>query len=595
VEIYTGATGGTSALTTNNTANLEVQNVSLYGVGPLINNNATTGGIKVNNSFLGVKAAATTATSDINPNDFSQVNPMPTTNSFFNKTCIEAGQNAQINNNFIRCWAGINIESATTNAVNIAVNNNDFSVANSGVSMNKYGSSSNAYAAGNIIINDNVIHLQSIADNGSPRLSKDGIHFESKNNPTGTGVVDVYNNTIQGINVSNDNGIYVRGNTASGSTNNIVRQIRSNTFKDLQAGILVSNSGGTDGVKISTNTFTGQIGIPIDLSAQVVIDGPTANDGLVTGYGVTEVGNRGYDYPYITEAKILGSNLTLKGCAFPGSQIEFYKSGATLAPLTSILIEGSAADTDAGINQTCSQSVTGTPYNVFNFVIPVGSISVNDQIRAIATNPTSAGPYSSLGSNSTSEFGNTAVVTNVPTGSISCQNIYFFQVLGPIATINEYVPGVTINPNPLAYNNVIGPTFRNAAGLTPLANKIFYNRVDNTVGWYDTSNNAINTIPTSPTFVSARGATDSIGDYWTINSTNTTLYRFSTGTSPALASTQTITYTTSTVPSDGGGDIAITQNGKIYFISNSNQLFIINKTNAQASYLGVITGVTAGF
>lgn len=597
IEIYTQTGVGSSTLKTNNRANLQIKNVSLYGVGALVDNSSATNGVlTVDSTLLGIQATAVSATGTTDTNDFSNLSPIPTGSAFLNQTCINSGLKAQISSNLIRCWNGVRFESLTNNPTAINITNNDFSVANSGIAFNKYSSASNSYAGGIVTITGNNIQLQSIVDNGSPRLSKDGIHFESKSNPSATGPVIIQNNKIQGINIVADNGIYINGNTANGSTN-ITRLIQQNTFNSLQAGIMVTNNSGTDGVKMLSNIFQGSLSIPVDLVSNGVVDGVTPNDGLLTGYTAGTPGNQGYDFPFLTTTTILGSTITLKGCVLPGSQIEFYQSvSGVLSPLFgSIFTEGTPADTDTSTNATCGQSVAGTPYNNFSFNIPLGITPIGVSLRALATNPATGGPNSAIGPNSTSEFGNTTTLVNT-TPALSCQRIYLFDgnttIPANVGLMYEYNPGVTVNGASLPVALDLGTDFKNAAGIMPDLSKIFYNATTNAAKYYNISAGTVNGIPSSPSYVSARGAVDLAQKYWSINSTGS-LFGFTTGTIPALNSITPITYSTATVASDGGGDIAISSSNRAFFVTNSNQFFAINLSTAVASYLGQVTGIAS--
>ena len=217
-------------------------------------------------------------------------------------------------------------------------------------------------------------------------------------------VVTISDNTIiengQDVSVANDgeNG----GIRVYGQNNKIIHNIIT---ANTTAGIVITKDGG--GNKITQNAIyqNGGISIDLDMSSSKNGDGITANDGSID----TSAPNDGMDFPIITSANLIGSNLYLKG---------YIGSGTNQSIFANAVIEVYKVDDDGDANGegrwylgSCNADANAN----IDCLIVSSSIKSGDYITATATDT----------NNNTSEFGpNINVTDSVP---FTCdQNAYVF-------------------------------------------------------------------------------------------------------------------------------------------------------------------------
>jgi hypothetical protein len=181
-------------------------------------------------------------------------------------------------------------------------------------------------------------------------------------------------------------------------------------------GLLVMNANGTT---ITQNSFNSNGGLSIDLDPRSIDP-----NGLGTPQGVTlndngdaDAGPNGLrNYPVITSATLIGTELSLGGYARPGSAIELYVAQADPSGFgegltyLGVLTEGSAADLDATTGTYGPANINGLAQgtdntNKFSFRITApGGVAIGTSLTGTSTI-----------SGETSEFGGDVVVTGGPT------------------------------------------------------------------------------------------------------------------------------------------------------------------------------------
>lgn len=201
----------------------------------------------------------------------------------------------------------------------------------------------------------------------------------------------------------------------AGSSGNIVSQNR--IYSNTQSGIEVDDGDGTD---TNTNTITQnsiygntRIGIDLLLNAQNGTPASpyyTQNDNVDGDAG----GNTLLNFPQITSATALGSNMTVAGIAPAGATVEIFISDGDATGFGEgqtylvTYVEGSVNDTASGTSAntvTCGTGAVSVTMNNFSFTFPKpGSVSNGTLITSTATL-----------TNNTSEFScNATVVDNSP-------------------------------------------------------------------------------------------------------------------------------------------------------------------------------------
>jgi parallel beta-helix repeat protein len=231
--------------------------------------------------------------------------------------------------------------------------------------------------------------------------------------------ITITNNTVR------NNG-YASGGSGAASTEpmglvaydyagtNVV--ISRNVIRDnAGAGVLIMSGSGTT---ISQNSFSGNVGLSIDLDPRSIepnglgaLQGVTINDN-----GDTDTGPNGLrNFPVMVSATLVGTELSLAGFARPNSAIELYVAqadptgfGEGLTYLGT-LTEGSPADLDANSALYGPANINGLAQgtdntNRFSFRISVpAGVAIGTRLTSTAT----------LGGE-TSEFGGNVLVTSGP-------------------------------------------------------------------------------------------------------------------------------------------------------------------------------------
>jgi parallel beta-helix repeat protein len=244
--------------------------------------------------------------------------------------------------------------------------------------------------------------------------------------PNSLGSNTVVNNTITGNGVGTDVTTETAGVRVWAAGNVVDRNIINANYGP---GVMVTSAAAANTITRNSifdngtitnkggGAATGQIGIDL-LTASDDVKLGTAPFVTINDDGDVDAGgNELLNFPVITSANIVGSNLVLTGFARPGSVMEIFISdgdpknfgeGKTyLATLT----EGSGADTDSGTG-TYNNPVNGLNQgtdttNKFSFTIPApGGVSAGTKLTATATL-----------ANATSEF--SGVVTVAVTSAIS--------------------------------------------------------------------------------------------------------------------------------------------------------------------------------
>jgi uncharacterized repeat protein (TIGR01451 family) len=241
----------------------------------------------------------------------------------------------------------------------------------------------------------------------------------------------------------------------------IVYLQRNNTNRGVQLDVIskniITNSAaagivvgyGQQNVTISQNQISGNAGLGIDLIATSTFivnsgngygngDGVTVNDGNNPATAAAALPNRGVDFPVITSATVVGTNLVVKGYARPGAKIELF--GNTAADPSGFgegqtylgtVTEGGAiggannnlaADTDTrtglsysgtinGLNQGADASANGFIFTIPLNSLPGGVLASGSVLSSTATL-----------NNSTSEFSGTVKISADVTTTIAGPN-----------------------------------------------------------------------------------------------------------------------------------------------------------------------------
>jgi len=241
-------------------------------------------------------------------------------------------------------------------------------------------------------------------------------------------------------------------------------------------GLLVMNANGTT---ITQNSFNSNGGISIDLDPRSIDP-----NGLGTPQGVTindngdaDAGPNGLrNYPVITSATLIGTELSLGGYARPGSAIELYVAQADPSGFgeglnyLGVLTEGSVADLDATTGTYGPANVNGLAQgtdttNKFSFRITApGGVAIGTTLTGTATI-----------SNETSEFSGNVVVTGGPTLLVAKT---VAPTSDPIngATNPKSIPGSVQLYNLRVTNQGSGPVDNNAVVVVdpvPVNTKLF--------------------------------------------------------------------------------------------------------------------------
>lgn len=220
-----------------------------------------------------------------------------------------------------------------------------------------------------------------------------------------TGGNAVENNTVTGNGIGPGAAAETPGVRVYGTGNTVSRNVVNANFG---AGVLVT-SGATSNVITRNSIYangtvtnksgagpSGQIGIDLLNAAnnQLVGTSPfvTTNDS-----GDGDAGGNGLlNFPVFTSAQVISGNLTLKGYAQPGADMEIFVAAADPSGFgegqtyVMTLTEGSAADTDAGTG-TYTSPVNGLTVgtdttNRFTFTLAVPSgVAVGTVLTATAT------------------------------------------------------------------------------------------------------------------------------------------------------------------------------------------------------------------
>jgi uncharacterized repeat protein (TIGR01451 family) len=234
-----------------------------------------------------------------------------------------------------------------------------------------------------------------------------------------------------------------RNNTNRGSQLDVIsKNVITNS---AAAGIVVGY--GQQNVTISQNQISGNAGLGIDLIATSTFivgsgngygngDGVTVNDGNNPATAAAALPNRGVDFPVITSATVVGSNLVVKGYARPGAKIELFGNSAAdptgfgegqtyLGTVTEGGAAGGgnlAADTDTrtglsysgtinGLNQGADASANGFIFTIPLSSLPGGVLASGSILSSTATL-----------NNSTSEFSGTVKISTDVTTTIAGPN-----------------------------------------------------------------------------------------------------------------------------------------------------------------------------
>ncbi|MFC6225711.1 right-handed parallel beta-helix repeat-containing protein [Hymenobacter artigasi] len=349
-----------------------------------------------------------------------------------------------------------------TNADNVRLTGGTSGVV---VSNNLIGYSNSKGIAINNTVSNATVSGNEIRSNGLSSANYDGVDIQGSSNTisnnllTGTSGqgVDSYrsagSNTITG-NTITDNGrgtatvapSETPGVRIYGANNTISQNIISDNYGagimlegTTNAGVVVAASA----TKISQNSIfnngtvlarngaaaTGQVGIDLEATGDNELAGTapfqTLNSATATG------ANGLVNYPILTSATLVGTNLVLKGYAKAGASIELFLAQAnTLAAPSATtgnnfgqgrtylttLLEGSAADTDARIGLSYSGPINGfdqgSDTNASGFIF---TIALNAAQQALVVSGVKLTATSTLG-NATSEFsGNISLSADVTT------------------------------------------------------------------------------------------------------------------------------------------------------------------------------------
>jgi hypothetical protein len=234
---------------------------------------------------------------------------------------------------------------------------------------------------------------------------------------------NLYSNVLVSNNTVRNNG-FTSGTTPSTEPIGLVAYNFTGSNVVMSRNVVTGNAGpglivlNANGVIASQNAFSGNGGLAIDLD-------PNTRDpnGLVAGQGVTlndagdtDSGPNGLlNFPVITSAVLAGGELSLAGFARPGSAMELYIAAPDPTGFgeglgyTVTLLEGSAADFDAGTGSYGPGPINGLPQGsdttarfAFRLPVPPGVV-VGTTLTATAT---LAGQ--------TSEFSGNVIVTGGP-------------------------------------------------------------------------------------------------------------------------------------------------------------------------------------
>ena len=212
-----------------------------------------------------------------------------------------------------------------------------------------------------------------------------------------------------------------------GSTSNIFSQ---NTFS--ANGLNTTNTG-------AAYTAPAGRGLAIDLTATTDKNTGANGDGVtINDSGDGDTGGNGLlNFPVITSATVVGTNLVVQGFTLPGAVLEFYNPGATADPsgfgegqaYLSTFTEGSGADTNGTTGSYGPAAINGLSQgtdntNRFTFTIPIagsfGGYAAGALLSATAT----------LGGN-TSEFAGNVMVNAAPIAQ-NVTNAVLDNTSGPV-------------------------------------------------------------------------------------------------------------------------------------------------------------------
>ncbi|OGX88006.1 hypothetical protein BEN48_10600 [Hymenobacter glacialis] len=205
--------------------------------------------------------------------------------------------------------------------------------------------------------------------------------------------------------------------------------------------VLSQNSIFNNGTVAAANgaAATGQLGIDLNTGADA---GGTSPYVTVNDLNDADGGANGLlNFPVITSATIVGSNLVVQGFARPGSVIEFFNPGATADPsgfgegqtFLGSFSEGSAADLNtgtgsySGLINGLNQGTDNT--NRFTFSIPLTGNFASYALNSLLTSTATL-------ANATSEFSGNVVVNAAPvpnsvTNNVAIPNTSIARVLNP--------------------------------------------------------------------------------------------------------------------------------------------------------------------
>ncbi|MFD2720998.1 right-handed parallel beta-helix repeat-containing protein [Hymenobacter monticola] len=326
-----------------------------------------------------------------------------------------------VSNNLIGFNAGKGI-STNGGVTNITISNNEIR-SNALVDtrfdgIDLQGSASSV--TGNLIINNTGVGVDSYVSAGSITISNNTVSGNGRGTsalaPNETAGIRIYGtqNTVSQnvVTGSYGAGVQVQGNAA--------------------ATLVTQNSIYNNGTVLAANggAASGQIGIDLNTGAEATGTAPyvTINDN-----GDGDTGPNGLlNFPVITSATVVGSNLVVQGYARPNSVIEFFSPGATADPsgfgegqtYLGTYTEGAAGvDTNAGTGTYGPGNVNGLNQgtdatNRFTFTIPLtGSFTGLVAGNLLTSTATLGGVTSEFSGNATlnaAPVPNTVTNVNIP-------------------------------------------------------------------------------------------------------------------------------------------------------------------------------------
>ncbi|GAB3588687.1 T9SS type A sorting domain-containing protein [Hymenobacter daeguensis] len=416
-------------------ANATVRGLAIHGGNGnnnntvLVGNSASATGYLFENTLVGVVAAGTRPAAGL------------TSDGFGIGIRANAGVGT-VQNSFLAYTgnSGLHIDNGTGTAGITQILGNQFlqngftNAGGDGVTFGDNGGSGPALVQGNLFTTPNSSALQ--FEIGSTTATQ-----VLNNSITGAGTGGAANSALERAGI-----VYLqRNNTNRGAQLDVIS--KNVITSSAAAGIVVGY--GQQNVTISQNQISNNAGLGIDLIATSTFivgsgngygngDGVTVNDGNDPASAANTLPNRGVDFPVITSATVVGTNLVVKGYARPGAKIELF--GNTAADPTGFgegqtylgtVTEGGAAggannnlaaDTDPrtglsytnpvnGLNQGADASANGFIFSIPLSALPGGVLASGTILSSTATL-----------NNSTSEFSGVVKISTDVTTTIAGPN-----------------------------------------------------------------------------------------------------------------------------------------------------------------------------